>query len=255
MAILYDVRNNEWTGALDQITGGLVTDARPATQNLSALNAEAVADLNGHCVAIFDLRGTFTATVSFEATVDGTNYFAVAVINQATQAMVTAVTAAGVFVMGCTSFRRIRARVSAFTSGTVVAGIRASMADFAIMALPYPATLSATNTGAAGAGVTLTVSAGGAGLFHYFTRIIVQRFASALLVAGAAPVLVTTTNLPGTRVLSFPAEAAAQGTIYTEEVRPGQPLKSSAANTNTTIVCPATTNVIWRVTADYYLGA
>jgi hypothetical protein len=255
MATIYDARGNEYTGALDIITGQTVTDARAATQNLAAVNAEAIADLNGHCVAIFDLRGTFVATVSFEATVDGTNYFAIPGINQATEATVISATAAGVFFVSVTGFRRVRARVSAYTSGTVVVAIRASMADYAIKSLPYPSTLALTATGAAAAAVTLTVTAGGAGLFHYFTRIIVQRFATALLTAGATPVLVTTTNLPGMRVLSFPADAAAQGTIYTEEIRPVQPLKSSTANTATTIVCPATTAVIWRVTADYYLGA
>jgi hypothetical protein len=87
--------------------------------------------------------------------------------------------------------------------------------------------------------------------FHYIDRIVIQRFATALLTAGATPVLVTTTNLPGTRVFSFPAEAAAQGTMYSEIVEPARPLRSSAAGTATTIVAPATTGVIWRITADY----
>jgi hypothetical protein len=255
MAILYDERGNAWLGALDQITGGVVLDGRAPTANLSVLNAEAIADLNGHCVAMFDIRGTFVATIVFEGTVDGTNYVSLPAINQATQAMITAPTAAGVFIVSVTGFRRVRARVSAYTSGTVVAGIRASMADYAITSIPYPATTAATATGAAGAAVTLTVAAGGAGLFHYFTRIIVQRFATAALTAAAAPVVVTTTNMPGARALSFPADAALQGTIYSEIIEPSQPLKSSAANTATTIVCPATPNVIWRVTADHYLGA
>lgn len=255
MAILFDQRNNAWLGALDQITGGTVTDARAPSANLALLNAEAIADLNGHCVAMFDIRGVFVGTVVFEGTVDGTNYISIPVINQATQAFITAVTTVGTFIGSVTGFRRVRMRVSAYTSGTVIATIRASMADYAIMSIPYPSTLALTATGAAAAAVTLTVTAPGAGLYHYFTRIIVQRFATALLTAGATPVLVTTTNLPGTRVLSFPADAAAQGTIYTEEIRPVQPLKSSTANTATTIVCPATTAVIWRVTADYYIGA
>lgn len=255
MAILYDERGNAWLGALDQITNGTFTDARAATATLTTLNAEAIADLNGHCVAMFDIRGTWTGTISFEATVDGTNYVAVPVINQATQAMITATTVSGIFIMGVTGFRRIRARISAAPTGAAIVAIRASTADYAITSIPYPATTAATNTGVAGAAVTLTVAAGGVGLFHYFTRIQVQRIATALMTAAATPVLVTTTNLPGTRVLSIPADAAAQGTIYTELISPTQPLKSTAANTATTIVCPATPNAIWRVTADYYLGA
>lgn len=255
MAVLYDERNNAWSGALDIITNQTVVDARTATASLAALNAEAVADLNGSCVAIFDLRGTFVATTVFEGTVDGTNYVGLPAINQATQAMVTAPTAAGVFIVSVTGFRRIRARVSVYTSGAVVVAMRASLADYAITSIPYPATIAATATGAAGAAVTLTVAAGGVGLFHYFTRIIVQRFATAALTAAAAPVVVTTTNLPGARALSIPADAALQGTIYSEIIEPSQPLKATAANTATTIVCPVTTAVIWRVTADYYVGA
>lgn len=255
MAILFDERGNQYTGALDQITGGTVTDARAPSANLALLNAEAIADLNGHCVAMFDIRGVFVGTVVFEGTVDGTNYVSIPVINQATQAFITAPTTVGVFIGSVTGFRRVRVRVSAYTSGTVIATIRASMADYAITSIPYPATLAVTVTAAVGVAATLTIPAGGVGLFHYITRIQVQRFATALLTAGATPVLVTTTNLPGTRVLSFPADAAAQGTIYTEQIETAQPLKSTAANTATTIVCPATPLVIWRVTADYYLGA
>lgn len=255
MAIITDSRGNDWTGALDIITGQTVTDGRAATAVLGALNAEAVADLNGHCVATVDVRAIGSMTLVFEGSVDGVNFVGLPAINQATQAMVTTTTANALFFVSITGYRRFRVRVSAYTSGTVQVAIRASMADYAITTIPYPATTAVTNTGAAGAAVTLTVGAGGAGLFHYFTRIQVQRFATALLTAGATPVLVTTTNLPGTRVLSFPADAAAQGTMYTELLEPAQPLKSTAANTATTIVCPATTGVIWRVTADYYVGA
>ena len=57
MTILYDARGNEITGSvLDQITNGTVTDARTITTTLSSLNAEAVMDLNGQAVAMFDLR-------------------------------------------------------------------------------------------------------------------------------------------------------------------------------------------------------
>ena len=113
-------------------------------------------------------------------------------------------------------------------------------------------------TGAAGvaaaAAVTLSLAAGGAGFFHYITRLVMQRFATAALTAAATPIVVTTTNLPGSKAFSFPADAAAQGVVAQEVLEPTVPIRSSAANTATTIVCPATTAVIWRVTADYYLA-
>jgi hypothetical protein len=113
-------------------------------------------------------------------------------------------------------------------------------------------TLAVTATGLTGAAVTLTLPAPAAGLFHYVTSIEITKFASALLVAGATPVLVTTTNLPGSPVYSFSAAASAAGTIDRYQVTPTTPLKSSVAATATTIVCPVATTTIWRVNVTYY---
>lgn len=120
--------------------------------------------------------------------------------------------------------------------------------------LDKPSTLCVTATGAAAAAVTLTLPAAGAGLFHYITFIRVQVYNTAARTGGATPVLVTTTNLPGSPVWTR-ASAGAVGTVeIQEDVLAGNPLKSSTANVATTIVCPATTSVIWRVTVHYYTG-
>lgn len=113
------------------------------------------------------------------------------------------------------------------------------------------AALGVTATAAAGTGVTLTLPAS-AGNFHFITGIIIQKTAAALLVAAAVPVTVTTTNLPGSPVFDFAADAAAQGTQQTLALTMGNaPIKSSAAGVATTIVCPATTAIVWRVTVFY----
>jgi hypothetical protein len=65
---------------------------------------------------------------------------------------------------------------------------------------------------------------------------------------------VTTTNLPGTLAFSFPADAAAQGTVDRWREDFAYPIASNAQNAATTIVCPATTNVIWRITAGFYVA-
>lgn len=115
------------------------------------------------------------------------------------------------------------------------------------------APLALTATGAAGAAVTLTIPAA-VGSFHYLSSVVITKFASALLVAAAAPVTVTTTNLNNTPSFDFDAAADAQGTIASLILTPAIPIKSSAANTNTTFVCPATTAVIWKVTAFYTIA-
>lgn len=71
----------------------------------------------------FDITGTFVATVSFEGTIDGTNWVAVAARSAAaldTATVVTTATAVGAFVIDATVFQAVRARCSAFTSGTAV---------------------------------------------------------------------------------------------------------------------------------------
>jgi hypothetical protein len=254
MAILYDARGNEYMGVLDQLGGGTLTDGRAVTQNIAAANGEVLLDLNGHSTMLVDFRGTFTATCVFEGSVDGTNYVALAALNVVTQAYVVSVTATGTTVaVNVAGFRRVRIRASAYTSGPVIVAARATGADAVIQVERVPMTLAITATGASGAAVTLTVPSV-TGLFHYFDSIRVYHFAVATLTAGATPVLVTTTNLPGTPSIPFRADAAPQGTLTETEFQFGAPLRSSAAGTNTTVVCPGTTNVIWRATAIYRLG-
>ena len=86
--------------------------------------------------------------------------------------------------------------------------------------------------------------------FHYITRIEITLYNSAARTGGATPVTVTTTNLPGSPAFTFPS-AGAVGTVDRLIIEPSKPLKSSVVNTNTTIVCPATTGVIWRINVAY----
>lgn len=79
--------------------------------------------------------------------------------------------------------------------------------------------------------------------------------ATALLTAAATPVLVTTTNLPGTPALTFGAEALVQGADKFRRLDfGGTGCAATAIGTNTTVVCPVTTAVIWRVNVGYRLG-
>lgn len=80
------------------------------------------------------ITGTFTATLTFEATVDGTNWFAwSAIANGAnagsTRNFASTATAAGIFQMNVAGFAAVRARCSAFTSGTAVVTAKTSSAQ------------------------------------------------------------------------------------------------------------------------------
>jgi hypothetical protein len=223
---------------------------------LGSLNSEVVVAADGASTVSLDLRGTFNMTVEVSGTVDGVNWTLIPMrpINVASVSYVATIagTVAGVWVGACAAFRLVRARVTAYTSGSAVTYLTANngLLDPNLQSMVTP--LVVTNTGAASAAVTLSLPTPGAGLRQYLTYLAINRFAAATLTPAATPVLVTTANLPGALVFSLPADAAAQGVLTPWREDFAYPLAASAQSTATTIVCPATTGVIWRVTAGYY---
>ena len=74
--------------------------------------------------ATFQVTGITTATITWEANIDGTNWVAIAVTNLNTATAATTATADGLFRVQCTGLMNIRARISAWTTGTIyVTGI------------------------------------------------------------------------------------------------------------------------------------
>ena len=118
-----------------------------------------------------------------------------------------------------------------------------------------PTTLAATGTAAANTGLTVSLPAAGVGLFHYITGIEIMRTATAAL-AGTATLIVSSTNLPGSLAWSFGNAMAAGATQRDESLVLATPLKSSVANTATTIVAPIPgLAVLWRINVYYYTAA
>jgi hypothetical protein len=228
-----------------------------ATGPLASNGAELVLAVDGCNAFTLDMRGTFNLTFELSGSVDGTNYRVIPFkpVDGSSYINTLAGTAQGIWRGSCAGYKQIRVRVTAYTSGPATATLLASismMDDVVRENLITP--LVATVTAAIGLTAVLTIPNPGVGLRNYVTYLAINRFAGALLVAAATPVLVTTTNLPGTLVFSVPAEAALQGTMdrYREDF--AFPLASTAQNATTVITCPATTNVIWRVTAGYFVA-
>ena len=116
-----------------------------------------------------------------------------------------------------------------------------------------PADLWVTATAGVNAAVTCTLPAAGAGLFHYIVFIQLVKLYSVVGVASGAGVIVTSTNLPGnpswtTEQLASPAGTASSVILMT----PCIPIKSAAANSDTTLVAPAKLQTIWRWNVVYY---
>lgn len=248
-------------------------ESRRSQGVLAAVNAELIHDVDGDSAAVIFINGTATlnATYVLEGSPDGTNYFSLiaypyapglvgGTLPQPGQPLVTeAVNAATVQRMLCAAvggLRRIRIRLSAYTSGSAAVTVNSDTCE---SLNPYvrdqkAATLMVTATGAVSTAVTATLPAV-AGLRHYIDRISVVRSATAALTAAATPVVVTTTNLPGTPALTFGSDAGGIG-IDREQVFDfgGAGIAASAVNTATTIVAPIWTGVIWRINVSYRLG-
>lgn len=259
-SVILDQRGNPFLGSVDQILGQSVTDTRTSSFVLGALNAESVMDLNGKSTALFDVR-TAAGNLTFiiEGSADGTNYVELHGFDAETETMVVSVVVTTTldkrYTYNISGYRRVRIRVSAYTSGNITVSGRATDASYHTYARLVPSTLHVTATAAANTAVTATLPAPGQGLHHYITSIDLTRNATAAL-AGSATLIHTTTNLPGNPAWSVGNAMAAGGTQRDVDYRPTTPLKSLTANTATTIVMPAAgAAVLNRINVSYYVGA
>ena len=69
-------------------------------------------------VLTLQVTGITTATITFEATIDGSNWVAVQVTNLNDGSESTTATANGLYRLTCLGLVSVRARISAYTSGT-----------------------------------------------------------------------------------------------------------------------------------------
>ncbi len=108
---------------LSQGTMTTLQNAVGATGNGSVLSVK------GRAFAVFQILGSFSATVTWEGSMDGSNWTALAVANlgSTTRARATTATAAGLFLLDFIGgLDQVRARVSTYVSGNVTVVGRAS---------------------------------------------------------------------------------------------------------------------------------
>lgn len=72
-----------------------------------------------HESLVLQLTGTFTATVTFQATVDGTNWADIGATKLTDGSVTTTATAAGLFRINTLGLSKVRANVTAYTDGNV----------------------------------------------------------------------------------------------------------------------------------------
>jgi hypothetical protein len=84
--------------------------------------------INSRGAVCLNILGTFVGTVTFEGSMDGTNWYAVPALNRTTSTSATSATAPGLFYLALPGISFLRARVSAYTSGSItVNGVAVEM--------------------------------------------------------------------------------------------------------------------------------
>lgn len=221
------------------------------------------ANTNGCSTIVFGVSGTYTGAVVAEI-FDGTTWVVCPAYQPGNPtAGPIIVSTTGTLIVPCGGASQARVIGVFFASGTAVITWTAGSGTNAVqvfntstpgalqtLSTRRAANLGVTATGAAGAAVTLTIPAV-ASNFHYISSLEIVAYTALARVGVAAPVLVTSTNLPGNPVWDF-STAAAIGTLERLNFNFSSPIHSSVLNTNTTIVCPATLSVVWRINVFYY---
>lgn len=110
-----------------------------ATGSLAAANATVALSLAGATGFALDVRGTFVATIVVEGTVDGTNWITLSVVPIGAAlnvAQVASVSAVGAWWGNANGLQQVRARASAYTSGSATIVLRAMQAAGLVFAVP-----------------------------------------------------------------------------------------------------------------------
>lgn len=263
-----------WNGATwDRVktTAGALNVIQPdatASGTLTALNDAVSVTIDGDGAWAVDLTGFVGHVVTFESQVNsGTAWRAINGALQGVGTLSITASADGTYRGAAAALAGVRARLSTTGTGSVTASARSSAGTsgtFLMAPIPTgsnsigsvtlsPTTLWVTATAATGVAATASLPAV-VGQFHYITAIDIQLYATAARTGGATPVIVTSTNLPGSPAFNFPT-AQVIGAIDRYDIPLMTPIKSSVANTITTIAAPIATTGLWRINVGYYTGA
>ena len=104
------------------------------TGTITVLNGTVAIDVGGYGAIGLQLSGTWAATVTFEATVDGTNWTTLEVWPTNGSSSQTTSTVNGIFYAPCGGLNQIRVKATSFTSGTIQVDLQASTASAKMLA-------------------------------------------------------------------------------------------------------------------------
>ena len=114
------------TGALRTSASAAAVSDTNTTGSLTSAISVTSPTLNGASTTTIQITGTWVATVVFEASTDGTNFFSISGLPVGGNTVASSTAANGQWQFETGAFALVRARVSAYTSGTVVITVRTS---------------------------------------------------------------------------------------------------------------------------------
>ena len=135
----------------------IVVSSDNATGTIAVLNGSVTNTVTGYGACAIDIRGTFTATLAFQGSIDGTNWTllqATPIGSAQNVALVTSASAAGSWLVNCAGCTRVRVYATAYTSGTATVNLVATNSSGWV----YSAPIGATNSVAIASGTVTTVS-------------------------------------------------------------------------------------------------
>ena len=109
------------------LPAGAAIDKIGKLDTLDAVSEEVRLSGDGYGTVGFQITGTWSATFTFEGTVNGTTWVSITAYNRATGGGATTTTSNGVYVVSSGGLRYVRARLSAYTSGSAFVQGLASM--------------------------------------------------------------------------------------------------------------------------------
>lgn len=105
----------------------------------------------GYGTAVIQVTGTFSGTITFEGSLNGTDYVSLSAVQVGAGTIATTATTTGIYRMSPVGMTNIRARISAYTSGSITAVGRATNAPYGIKVVSISGGVasgaSATTTG------------------------------------------------------------------------------------------------------------
>lgn len=222
----------------------------------------------GNSTVLVDVRGTWVGTLTFQGTVDGTNWLSINAFPQAGGISVTTTTGNGDWYIDPTGYLQVRAEFTAYTSGTVTVAMEGSSGTHANSVTdgygliqtgpPLANSWSLTHTPTTGTQATASQAAGAAGVKHVCTSLSFGTWQNGTGAASAAGGLIFNLRdgatgagtIKWSAIVSFPAVAFGQSGVYTVS---GLNIVGTAATAMTieSAAAPAANSAAWVAASGY----